>query len=122
PHPPLPAPSPYVEQTDSFIERREPESRPSSPVRAVRTGHRVPHPRPPLEPGTHVMALFPSSVPLRVPLLPPLASSLLAVAMLIAPKGDPDAPDIPAPRSNVEAIMGPYSSEWQTAMDADMAS
>ncbi|CAI7918672.1 unnamed protein product [Closterium sp. NIES-53] len=32
-------------------------------------------------------------------------------SMLLAPKGDPDAPDIPAPRSYVEAIMGPYSSE-----------
>ncbi|CAI7908468.1 unnamed protein product [Closterium sp. NIES-53] len=41
---PLPAPSLYAEQTDSFTERREPESRPSLPVRAVRTGRRVPRP------------------------------------------------------------------------------
>ncbi|CAI7757346.1 unnamed protein product [Closterium sp. NIES-53] len=44
------------------------------------------------------------------------------VAMLLAPEGDPDAPDIPTPRSYAEAITGPYSSQWQTAMDAEMAS
>ncbi|CAI7852409.1 unnamed protein product [Closterium sp. NIES-54] len=44
------------------------------------------------------------------------------VAMLLAPKGDPDAPDIPTPRSYAEAITGPYSSQWQTAVDAEMAS
>ncbi|CAI7764386.1 unnamed protein product [Closterium sp. NIES-53] len=32
------------------------------------------------------------------------------VAMLLAPEGDPDAPDIPTPRSYAEAIEGPYSS------------
>ncbi|CAI7867573.1 unnamed protein product [Closterium sp. NIES-53] len=37
-------------------------------------------------------------------------------------KGDPDAPDIPTPRSYAEAIEGPYSSQWQTAMDTEMAS
>ncbi|CAI7814338.1 unnamed protein product, partial [Closterium sp. NIES-53] len=44
------------------------------------------------------------------------------VSMLIAPEGDPDAPDIPTPRSYAEAIEGPYSSQWQSAMDAEMAS
>ncbi|CAI7776713.1 unnamed protein product [Closterium sp. NIES-53] len=44
------------------------------------------------------------------------------VAMLLAPEGDPDAPDIPTPRSYVEVITGPYSSQWQTAIDAEMAS
>ncbi|CAI7793519.1 unnamed protein product [Closterium sp. NIES-53] len=44
------------------------------------------------------------------------------VSMLLAPEGDPDAPDIPAPRSYAEAIEGPYSSQWQAAMDAEMAS
>ncbi|CAI7879662.1 unnamed protein product [Closterium sp. NIES-54] len=42
--------------------------------------------------------------------------------MLLAPEGDPDAPDIPTPRSYAEAIEGPYSSQWQAAMDAEMAS
>ncbi|CAI7853259.1 unnamed protein product [Closterium sp. NIES-54] len=44
------------------------------------------------------------------------------VSMLIAPEGDPDAPNIPTPRSCAEAIEGPYSSQWQAAMDAKMAS
>ncbi|CAI7875193.1 unnamed protein product [Closterium sp. NIES-53] len=191
---PLPAPSPYTEQTGGLTERREPASRPASPVR---TGRRFPHPRPPPVPGTHAMALRPSSIPLRVPLPPPLESSLPAVpdpesdhartasptvscllatvltdpsfestvaspliaelfdfaaacrldyatalvtefeqeefeclaaavprfaSMLLAPEGDPDAPDIPTPRSYAEAITGPYSSQWQAAMDAEMAS
>ncbi|CAI7812793.1 unnamed protein product [Closterium sp. NIES-53] len=42
------------------------------------------------------------------------------VSMLIAPDGDPDAPNIRTPRSY--AIEGPYSSQWQAAMDAEMAS
>ncbi|CAI7836697.1 unnamed protein product [Closterium sp. NIES-53] len=44
------------------------------------------------------------------------------VSMLLAPEGDPDAPDISTPRSYAEAIEGPYSSQWQAAMDAEMAS
>ncbi|CAI7896306.1 unnamed protein product [Closterium sp. NIES-54] len=44
------------------------------------------------------------------------------VSMLLAPEGDPDALDISTPRSYVEAIEGPYSSQWQAAMDAEMAS
>ncbi|CAI7899494.1 unnamed protein product [Closterium sp. NIES-53] len=43
-------------------------------------------------------------------------------SLLLAPEGDPDAPDIPTPRSYAEAITGPYSSKWQAAMDAEMAS
>ncbi|CAI7855789.1 unnamed protein product [Closterium sp. NIES-54] len=42
--------------------------------------------------------------------------------MLLAPEGDPDAPAISTPRSNAEASTGPYSSQWQAAMDAEMAS
>ncbi|CAI7898698.1 unnamed protein product [Closterium sp. NIES-54] len=44
------------------------------------------------------------------------------VSMLLALEGDLDAPDIPTPRSYAEAIEGPYSSQWQVAMDAKMAS
>ncbi|CAI7851469.1 unnamed protein product [Closterium sp. NIES-53] len=195
PDSPVPAPFPYAEQTDSLIERREPESRPSSPVR---TGCRAPHPRPPPVPGTHIMTLRLSSLPLRVSLPSHLASSLAdgpdpesdkvraasttftsllatavtdpsfestaasalvaelcdcppsvggecalgtdvledrqeefeclaaavphLVAMLLAPEGDLDAPDIPTPRSYTEAITGPYSSKCQIAMDVEMAS
>ncbi|CAI7789981.1 unnamed protein product [Closterium sp. NIES-53] len=222
---PLPGPSPYTGPTGGLTERREPESRPVSPVshpvspvRATRTGRRVPRERPPPVPGTHSMTLRPSTAPQRVPLPSPPASSLPALAepesdrvraasptvtrllatavtdpsfesaaasalvaelvdfaahcrldyaaslvaesesvcppsvggecalgtdvledrqedleclaatapylvsMMIAPEGDPDAPDIPTPRSYVEAIAGEYSSQWQSAMDAEMAS
>ncbi|CAI7853809.1 unnamed protein product [Closterium sp. NIES-53] len=185
---PLPAPSPYSEQTDSLTKCHEPESCTALPARAVRIGRRVPRPRPPPDPGTHIMALRPSFVPLRVPLPSPppssladdpdpefdlaraasptvprllatdpsfestVASALVAelvdfatacrldyatsledfeclavavphlVAMLLAPEGDLDAPDIPTPRSYAEAITGSYSSQRQTAMDVEMAS
>ncbi|CAI5465639.1 unnamed protein product [Closterium sp. Yama58-4] len=157
----------------SLTERREPASRPVSPVRTVRTARRVPRPRPPPVLGTHTMALRPSTAPQRVPLPSPPASSLPEiphpefdrvraasptvthyaaslvaesesvcspsvggecalgtdvledkqedfesfaaavphlVAWLLAPEGDPDALDIPTPRSYAEAITGPYSS------------
>ncbi|CAI7874962.1 unnamed protein product [Closterium sp. NIES-53] len=43
-------------------------------------------------------------------------------SMLLTAEGDSDAPDIPTPRSYAEAITVPYSSQWQAAMDAEMAS
>ncbi|CAI7836582.1 unnamed protein product [Closterium sp. NIES-54] len=49
------------------------------------------------------------------------ATSLVAESAS-ASIGDLDAPDIPTPRSYAEAIEGPYSSQWQAAMDAKMAS
>ncbi|CAI7908656.1 unnamed protein product, partial [Closterium sp. NIES-53] len=215
---PLPAPSPYTGPTGGLAERRAPASRPASPARPACTTRRTSRPRPPAVPGTHQMALRPSTAPLRVPLPSPPASSLPAlpdpesdslraasptfarflakvvtdpslassaasalvaelvdfaaacrldyaaslvaesasvcppsvgsecalstdvledrqeefqcfaaalphlVSPLLAPEGDPDAPDIPTPRSYAEAIKGPYSSHWQAAMDAEMAS
>ncbi|CAI7931103.1 unnamed protein product, partial [Closterium sp. NIES-54] len=215
---PLPAPSPYAVPTGGLAERREPASRPASPVCTTRTSRRAPRPRPPAVLGTHQMTLRPSTAPLRVPLPSPpesslpvladpesyslraarpivarllstvvtdpsfestVASALVAelvdfaarsrldyaarlvaesesvcspsvggectlstdvledrqeefqcfaaalphlVSTLIAPEGDPDAPDISTPRSYAEAIEGPYSSQWQSAMDAEMAS
>ncbi|CAI7783418.1 unnamed protein product [Closterium sp. NIES-54] len=89
---PLPAPSPCAEQTEFLTERREPEFRPASPVRVVRTGRRVPCLRLPPVPGTHIKALRPSSVPLRVPLPSPLASSL---------------PDVPDPESDLACAASP---------------
>ncbi|CAI7903710.1 unnamed protein product, partial [Closterium sp. NIES-54] len=50
------------------------------------------------------------------------SKSVCPPSTLLAPEGDPDAPDIPTPRSYAEAIEGPYSSQWQAAMDAEMAS
>ncbi|CAI7878852.1 unnamed protein product [Closterium sp. NIES-53] len=70
---PLPIPSPYTEQCGGLTECREPASRLVSPVRTAR---HAPRSRPPPVPGTHTMALRPSSVPLRVPLLAPPESSL----------------------------------------------
>ncbi|CAI7824503.1 unnamed protein product [Closterium sp. NIES-53] len=92
---PLPGPSPYSGPTRGLTERREPESRPALPeshpasleslpgslVRAVCTGRRVPHQRPPPVPGTHSMTLRPSTAPQRVPLPSPPAFSF------------PDGPD-----------------------------
>ncbi|CAI7908259.1 unnamed protein product [Closterium sp. NIES-53] len=43
-------------------------------------------------------------------------------SMLLAPDGDPGAPDIPTARSYTKAITDPYSSQWQAAMDTEMAS
>ncbi|CAI7768603.1 unnamed protein product [Closterium sp. NIES-53] len=215
---PLPAPSPYTGPTRGLAERRAPASCPASPARTALTSRRTSRPRPPAVPGTHQMALRPSTAPLRVPLPSPPASSLPVLAdpasdslraasptvarllatvvtdpslestaasalvtelvdfaarcrldcatslvaesapvcppfvggecalstdvledrqeefqcfaaalphlvsTLIAPEGDPDAPDIPTPRLYAEAIEGPYSSQWQAAMDAEMAS
>ncbi|CAI7787175.1 unnamed protein product [Closterium sp. NIES-54] len=70
---PLHVPSPYTEQSGGLTKRREPASRPVSPVRTAR---RAPRSRSPPVPGTHTMALRPSSVPLRVPLPGPPESSL----------------------------------------------
>ncbi|CAI7850402.1 unnamed protein product, partial [Closterium sp. NIES-54] len=64
---PLPAPSPYAGPTGGLAERREPASRPASPVRTTRASRRAPRPRPPAVPGTHQMTLRPSTAPLRVP-------------------------------------------------------
>ncbi|CAI7822743.1 unnamed protein product [Closterium sp. NIES-54] len=77
---PLPASSPYSGPTGGLAERREPTSRPSSPVHAARTSRRAPRLRPPAVPGTHQMALCPSTAPLRVPLPSPPESSLPVLA------------------------------------------
>ncbi|CAI7733641.1 unnamed protein product [Closterium sp. NIES-54] len=42
--------------------------------------------------------------------------------ILHAPEGNPDALDITTPHSYAEAIKGQYCSQWQTTMDAEMAS
>ncbi|CAI7741815.1 unnamed protein product [Closterium sp. NIES-54] len=73
---PLPAPSPYTEQSGGFTEHREPAS---CPVSRVRTARRAPRSRPPPVPSTHAMAHQPSSVLLRVPLPAPHESSLAEV-------------------------------------------
>ncbi|CAI7822222.1 unnamed protein product [Closterium sp. NIES-53] len=83
---PLPAPSPYTEQSGGLTKRLEPASRPVLPVRTAR---RVPRSCPPPVPGTHAMTLRPSSVPLRVPLPAPPESSL------------PEVPDLESDQAHV---------------------
>ncbi|CAI7733665.1 unnamed protein product [Closterium sp. NIES-54] len=77
---PLPAPSPYAGPTGGLAERREPVSRPASPVCTTRTSRCAPRLRPPAVPGTHQMTMRPSTAPLRVPLPSPPASSLPVLA------------------------------------------
>ncbi|CAI7783841.1 unnamed protein product [Closterium sp. NIES-53] len=101
---PLPAPSPYSEQTGGLTKRREPESRPALPVCAVRTGRRVPRPRPPHGPRTHTMALRPSSIPLRVPLTAPPESSL---------------PAVPDPKSDLSRTASPTVSRLLATVVSD---
>ncbi|CAI7882108.1 unnamed protein product, partial [Closterium sp. NIES-53] len=57
---PLHVPSRYTEQSGGLTKRREPASRPVSPVHTARC---APCSGPPPVPGTHTMALRPSSVP-----------------------------------------------------------
>ncbi|CAI7907177.1 unnamed protein product, partial [Closterium sp. NIES-54] len=54
---PQPSPSPYTEQTGGLTERREPASRPTSPVRTAR---HVPRPRPPPVPSTYTLTNSPT--------------------------------------------------------------
>ncbi|CAI7857125.1 unnamed protein product [Closterium sp. NIES-54] len=116
---PLPASSPYGEQTNSFTERCEPKSHFASPVRAVHTDCRVPRPHPPLVPGTHIMALRPSSVPLRVPLLPPPESSLPAVPDLESDLPRTASPTIP--RLLATAVIDPsFESTAASALVAEL--
>ncbi|CAI7772249.1 unnamed protein product [Closterium sp. NIES-53] len=91
---PLPGPSPYSGPTRGLTERREPESLPATDV---------------LEDRQEEFECFAAALP-------------HLVSMLLAPKGDPDAPDIPTLRSYAELVEGPYTSQWQTAMDTEMAS
>ncbi|CAI7887713.1 unnamed protein product [Closterium sp. NIES-54] len=211
---PLPTPIPHTEVTESLTKRREPKTRASTPV----CSRRVARPRPLAVPSTLGIVLRSSSVPQRVVLLEPPASSLPHItdpesnltciaspnvtcllatvvtdpdlestaafalvtelvdfvarscldyvanlvtesesvrppsvggepalssdvledrqfeleclvtvlprfaSMLLCPEGDLDALDIRTPRSYAEAIVGEYSSQWQTAMDTEMAS
>ncbi|CAI7786102.1 unnamed protein product [Closterium sp. NIES-54] len=123
---PLPAPAPHTEVTESMIEHREPETRASTTVRA----RRVTRPRALAIPCTHVSPSVGGEPALSSDVLEDRQFELECVAatlpclasMLRCPEGDPDALDIPTPRSYAEAIASEYSSEWHTAMDAEMAS
>ncbi|CAI7746477.1 unnamed protein product [Closterium sp. NIES-53] len=132
---PLPAPSPYTEKKGGPTERREPASHPASPIHTGRL-HFAAACR--LNYATALVAESESASPPSVGGECALGTDVLEdrqedfeclaaavprfASMLLALKGDPDAPDIPTPRSYTEAIDGPYSSQWQAAMDAEMAS
>ncbi|CAI7811445.1 unnamed protein product [Closterium sp. NIES-53] len=92
---------PLLQQSGGLTERREPASRPVSPVRTAR---RAPRSRPPPVPGTHTMALRPSSVPLRVPLPTPLESSL---------------PEVPEPESDRVRAASPTVAHLLATADTD---
>ncbi|CAI7808056.1 unnamed protein product [Closterium sp. NIES-54] len=113
---PLPAPSPYSEQSGGLTECREPASRPVSPVCTAR---RVPLSRPPLVPGTHAMTLSPSSVPLHFPLPAPPTSSLPEV-----PDPDSDRARAASPtvsRLLATAVTGPlFESAVASALVAEL--
>ncbi|CAI7843726.1 unnamed protein product [Closterium sp. NIES-54] len=100
PHPvsPLPAPSPYAGPTGGLTERREPASRPVSPVRTARASGRGSRQLPPPVPGTHRMSLRPSTAPLRAPLPSPPASSLPALA-------DPESDSLRAASPTVARLL-----------------
>ncbi|CAI7851559.1 unnamed protein product [Closterium sp. NIES-54] len=87
----LPVPSPYTEQSGALTERREPASRPVSPIRTTRHAPRL---RPPPVPGTHTMALRPYSVPLCVPLPTPPESSLPEVLDLESDRASATSPTV----------------------------
>ncbi|CAI7880952.1 unnamed protein product [Closterium sp. NIES-54] len=95
---PLPAPSPYTGPTRGLAERREPASRPTSPVRAARTSGRAPRQRPPAVPRTHQMELRPSTESQRVPLPSPPASSLPVLA-------DPESDSLRASSPTVARLL-----------------
>ncbi|CAI7768361.1 unnamed protein product, partial [Closterium sp. NIES-54] len=143
---PLPAPSPYTEQSGGLTERLhvplpappesslpevpDPESdraRAASPTISRLLAIVITDPsfylfaRPPSLGGE--CALGTDALEGRHEDFECLAAAVPRFAsMLLAPEGDPDAPDIPTPRSYAEAITGPYSSQWQAAMDDEMAS
>ncbi|CAI7777294.1 unnamed protein product [Closterium sp. NIES-54] len=101
---PLPAPPPYAGPTGGLAERREPESHPPSPVRTARTCCRVPRQRPPAVPGTHPMALHPSTAPQRVPLPSPPDSSLPALA-------DPESDSLRAASPTITRVLATFVTD-----------
>ncbi|CAI7932639.1 unnamed protein product, partial [Closterium sp. NIES-54] len=95
---PLPAPSPYTGPPGGLAERREPASRPASPVRAARASGRGSRQRPPPVPCTHRMSLRPSTAPLRAPLPSPPESSLPALA-------DPESDSLRAASPTIPCLL-----------------
>ncbi|CAI7877125.1 unnamed protein product [Closterium sp. NIES-53] len=51
-----------------------------------------------------------------------LSAILLGTRSRLASEGDPDALDIPTPRTYCEAVSGEWASQWKAAMDSELAS
>ncbi|CAI7732225.1 unnamed protein product [Closterium sp. NIES-53] len=146
---PLPTPTPHIEVTESLTEQREPETRASTLVHARRVAHprppaipstygmalhlaRAASPTvtrllatdatdPDLE-TTAAFALVTELVDFTARSRLDYLASLVTKSESVCPPSAGDALDIPTSRSYADAIAGEYSSQWQTAMDADMAS
>ncbi|CAI7924983.1 unnamed protein product [Closterium sp. NIES-54] len=108
---PLPAPSPYARPTGGLSERHYAAS-----LVAESASVCPPSVRGECALSMDILEDRPEEFQCFAAALPHLVSTQ------IAPEGDPDAPDITTPRSYAEAIEGPYSSQWQSAMDTEMAS
>ncbi|CAI7885596.1 unnamed protein product [Closterium sp. NIES-54] len=127
PHSPLPTPAPYTIVTESLTERREPETRASTPERRETKNRasiparvcRVRLPRAPAVPSTHDMALRPSSVPQHVVLPLPSASSLPDV---VDPPSDLDRASSPTVTRFLATVMTDptFSSRAATALVAEL--
>ncbi|CAI5504431.1 unnamed protein product [Closterium sp. Naga37s-1] len=96
---PLPAPSPYTGPTGGLAERREPASRPASPVRAARASGRGSRQRPPPVPGTHRMSLSVRPLLLCVPLC------LLLLSPLFPALADPESDSLRAASPTVTRLL-----------------
>ncbi|CAI7897361.1 unnamed protein product [Closterium sp. NIES-54] len=99
----LTALAPHTKVTESLTERREPETRAFTPVCA----RRVARPCPPALQGTHGMTVRPSSVPQRVVLPEPPASSI---------------PHVPDPESDLARAASPTVTRLPLGPSAPAAS
>ncbi|CAI7814730.1 unnamed protein product, partial [Closterium sp. NIES-54] len=124
--PPQPPFSPPLSHT--WPSRRSPCARPSSPVpftdlRTVQFHSSPPCLSPFVLPSPPESALGCDALEDRQFELEFLAATSPHLgAMLLAPEGDPDALDIPTPRTYAEAVSEPSASQWRAAMDSEMAS
>ncbi|CAI7749203.1 unnamed protein product [Closterium sp. NIES-54] len=127
---PLPAPSPYTELSNSLTERHEPKSLASTlrvalPSPLASSLPDIHDPESDLAPNvTRLLATVVTDPSFEYTVAISLVTELLdfAARRRLDYVANPDALDIPTPRSYAEAIAGEYSSQWQTAMDAGMAS
>ncbi|CAI7881956.1 unnamed protein product [Closterium sp. NIES-53] len=100
------SPPPVVRH--ELTSRCPPRTRPSSPLADLCTVlfRSPPHRSPPVSFEMDFLA----------------ATSPFLCAMLLSLEGDPDALDIPTPRTYREAVSGKWASRWKAAMDAELAS